>query len=310
MIKELLFSLKSPNRDNYEVYGFRFGNKNAKGPSIAIVSGFLGCNINQIYASSRLVEFMRRKTSENPHFINGSVLIIPAVNIFGLNMGQNFWPHDKSDIDSMFPGVVDGETTQRIAFRLFEKLQGFDYGVVLEGGKDRAVCMPYLHLLQTEYEDLDSAREFGFQFIYRKEPSAMDNSTLLYNWQLSKTKAFSIVWGEDSKINESECSSVIDSVVRFLSKKLIINHTVLDGYSSNITNKSNIESVKASNAGIFLPTIKPGSSVLKGEFLGFIKDSMTGAVLEKLYASADGVISCIYAYPLIFENSVAFKIAS
>ena len=58
MKKELLFSLKSPNRDDYEVYGFRFGNQNPSAPSIAVVGALQGSNIDQLYTASRLVDYL------------------------------------------------------------------------------------------------------------------------------------------------------------------------------------------------------------------------------------------------------------
>lgn len=308
MKKELLVSIKSPNRDDFEIHGFRFENKNSSGPSIAIVGGFLGHNIDQLYTGSKLVDFLYRKQNENPNFINGSILVVPAINIFGLNMAEKFWPLDKTDLDAMFPGFADGETTQRIAQKLFEKLQGYDYGVILEGRKDQAICMPYLKLLRSGYEDIESAKEFGLRFIHHKELAPMDSATLHYNWQVWNTNTFSIVWGENSKIDEVASAHVKDSILRFMSKKGIIEHPVFEGFNSNITDRTQIVVIKSSHAGIFLPSAKPGQSVIKGEFLGYIKDSLTGAVLEKLYATHDGVISCTYGYPLIFENSIAFRI--
>ncbi len=307
MIKELILSLKSPNRDDYNVYGYRFGSGS---PSIAIVGGIVGHNLDQMFTASKLVDFLRRKTNENRDFVKGSILIIPAVNVFALNMAEKYWPLDNTDIDAMFPGYELGETTQRIAYMLFEKLKGFNYGVILEGRKDQAVCMPYMKLLKSGYESIEDAKSFGLRFIHYKELSPMDTATLAYNWQVWNTKTFSIVWGRSSTINENDSSIIKDSIVRFMSKKNVIDHPVFEGANSNITDRSKIEVIKSSHAGIFLPEATPGKSVIKGEFLGYIKHSMEGSTLEKIYATHDGVISCIYGYPLIFENSIAFRIVT
>jgi hypothetical protein len=154
------------------------------------------------------------------------------------------------------------------------------------------------------------AKEFGFRFIHHKDFSPMDSGTLLYNWQIWNTKSFSVVWGDGNRLNENDCNIVKDAMVRFMSKNNIIKHKVLESFNSNITDRSKIVALKSSHAGIFIPTAKPGVSVIKGEFLGVIKDSLNGSVLEKMYATNDGVISCIYGYPLIFENSIAFRIVS
>lgn len=309
MLKELIASLKSPNRDDYKVYGYRFGEIGAS-PSIAIVAGMTGHNIEQVFTASKLIDFLRRKTNENSSFVKGSILVIPAINLFALNMAQKFWPLDNTDIDAMFPGYEEGETTQRIAHKLFEKLQGFDYGVILEGRKDHAVCMPYLKLLKSGYESLEDAKKFGLRFIHYKEVAPMDTATLAYNWQVWNTKTFSIVWGKGCGIDEEESAKIKDALNRFMSKQEIIDHPVFEGANSNVTDRSKIEVIKSSHAGIFLPEAKPGKSVVTGEFLGYIKDSMDGSTIEKIYATKDGVISCMYGYPLIFENSIAFRIVN
>ena len=46
-----------------------------------------------------------------------------------MNVGRRFWAEDNTDINRMFPGYDQGETTQRIAARIFEALQGYSYGV-------------------------------------------------------------------------------------------------------------------------------------------------------------------------------------
>ena len=53
-----------------------------------------------------------------------SVTVILSANPFSMNIGKRFWAMDDTDINRMFPGYNKGETTQRIAAGLFEKLQG------------------------------------------------------------------------------------------------------------------------------------------------------------------------------------------
>ncbi len=45
----------------------------------------------------------------------GRVIVIPAVNVLGVNTRSRRWPFDGTDINRMFPGYDAGETTQRIA---------------------------------------------------------------------------------------------------------------------------------------------------------------------------------------------------
>ena len=48
------------------------------------------------------------------------VLILPAVNVLGVNTRSRNWPFDGTDVNRMFPGYDAGETTQRIAAAVLE----------------------------------------------------------------------------------------------------------------------------------------------------------------------------------------------
>lgn len=302
-----ILNFKSPNRAPLKVEGFLFGEE-SKGPSLAIVGAMSGDHINQLYVASRLVDYLRQKEEEGK--IAGKILVIPAVNTYALNMGETFWPLDKTDINMMFPGYAQGETTQRIAAELFGALQGYDYGVILEGRRDQGMCLPYVKLIQSGYEDLDAAHDFGMRFIHYRPHSPIETVMLQYNWQLWGTKAFSIVFGKNGSIDHDVSQEVSGALIRFMSKHRLLSLRVFDGYQSNIIEPDKIVVLKASRAGIFDSAFSCGSTVEKGDVLGRITDALSGEKLEKIIAPVGGVLTCQYSYPLIFQNSIAFRIAS
>lgn len=302
-----ILNFKSPNRAPLKVEGFVFG-EDSSGTSIAIVGSMSGDHINQLHVASGLVEYLRQKEEEGR--ITGKILVIPAINTYALNMGETFWPLDKTDINMMFPGYAQGETTQRIAAKLFESLQGYDYGIILEGRRDQGMCLPYVKLIQSGYEDIDSARDLGMRFIHFRPYSPIETVMLQYNWQLWGTKACSVVFGKNGTIDRVSSGEVHGALVRLMSKRGILNVSVFDGYSSNIIEPDHITVLKAQCAGIFDSIVECGVAVQKGEVLGRITDALSGEKLENITAPIDGVVTCQYANPLIFQNSIAFRIAS
>lgn len=302
-----ILNFKSPNRAPLIVEGFLFG-EDSNGPSVAIVGAMSGDHINQLYVASRLVEYLRQKEEEGK--IVGKILVIPAVNTYALNMGQPFWPLDKTDINMMFPGYNEGETTQRIAAKLFESLQGYEFGIILEGRRDQGMCLPYVKLIKSEYEDVESAKDLGMRFIHYRPYSPIETVMLQYNWQLWGTKALSLVFGKNGSIDHTSSAEVHGALVRFMAKREILNVSVFDGFSSNLIGPENITLLKASRAGIFDSSVVCGASVEKGDILGRITDALSGEKLEKIIAPVGGVLTCQYSHPLIFQNSIAFRIAS
>lgn len=302
-----ILNFKSPNRAPLKVEGFVFGEE-SDGPSIAVVGAMSGDHINQLYVASRLVDYLSQKEEEGK--IIGKILVIPAVNTYALNMGETFWPLDKTDINMMFPGYAQGETTQRIAAKLFQSLQGFDYGIILEGRRDQGMCLPYVKIIKSGYEDIESAQDLGMRFIHYRPYSPIETVMLQYNWQLWGTKALSIVFGKNGAINNATSSEVHGALVRLMAKRGMLDLPVFEGYSSNIIQPEDITVLKASRAGIFDSVVSCGATVEKGDILGRITDALSGEKLEKIVAPIDGVLTCQYASPLIFQNSIAFRIAS
>ena len=54
---------------------------------------------------------------------------ISIVKIFTMNIKKRFWTIDNTDINRMFPGYDRGETTQRIAAGIFDKINDYKYGI-------------------------------------------------------------------------------------------------------------------------------------------------------------------------------------
>jgi hypothetical protein len=302
-----IVTLESPNRAPLKIEGFLFG-EDTNGVSVAIVGAMSGTHVNQLHVASGLVEYLRIKEEEGK--ILGKILVVPAINAYALNMGEQFWPLDKTDINMMFPGYEQGETTQRIAARLFDALRGFDYGIVLEGRRDQGNCLPYVKLMKTGFEDLESAKDLGMSFIHYRMHDPIETVMLQYNWQLWGTKALSIVFGKNSIIDLDACQEVHNAIVRFLSKRKALKFSVFDGYKSNITNPDSITVLKASRAGIFIPCVDCGAHVEYGAVLGNIVDALSGEKREEMVSPCEGIVTCQYSHPLIFQNSIAFRIAS
>ena len=140
MRKEKIFTLKNCYRDDMDVYGFHFG-KGEK--SACIVGAMRGNEVQQLYICSQLVKALKELEEKGAIVHDNEILVIPSVNHSSMNIGKRFWATDNTDINRMFPGYSEGETTQRIAGGVFEAIQGYSYGIqFLYSGR---FCSPYSH---------------------------------------------------------------------------------------------------------------------------------------------------------------------
>ncbi|MBN2817288.1 MAG: succinylglutamate desuccinylase/aspartoacylase family protein [Campylobacterales bacterium] len=307
MKKIEILTIESLNRSPLTIEGYLFEGSDPKAASVAIVGAMEGKTVLPLYSASKLVEFLRNEIG-NKEKIRGNILIIPSINHYALNLGERFWPLDKTDLNMIFPGYGAGETTQRIAHKVFEALSGYDYGISLETRNDLSSCISYISLLQSGYEDIPSARKCGLRLIHHKEMKPTDTVSLQYNWQLWGTKALSIICPSDTKIETDGYKEIFESMVRFLYAIGSIEYKVMLGYDSNIVYNKGIEIVKTPKSGIFIPTKKTGASVAKEEMIGKIINALEGNVVHRIFAPCDGVITCVYNNGLILENALAFRI--
>ena len=129
-----------------------------------------------------------------------SVTVIPSANPFSMNIGKRFWAMDDTDINRMFPGYNKGETTQRIVAGLFEKLQGYEYGIQMASFYMSGEFIPHVSIVITDLDYDDEGKDFGLPYVSVSEPAPLDTTLLNYNWQNWNTKAFSLYGGEITEL--------------------------------------------------------------------------------------------------------------
>lgn len=307
MNKIEILRLESLSREPLVIEGFLFKGSDPKAPKVAIVGAMEGEGVLPLYCASSLVSFLKNKISEKK--IKGDILIIPSVNHYALNSGKRFWPLDNTNINTMFPGYEEGETTQRIAKKIFDVLNGYDYGIILEKRLDPVNCLPYIKLFKSGYEDLEGAKKFGLKVIHHRKMASIDTVTLQYNWQLWGTKAFSLMCPNENLVDDNKAKQIIQSMLRFMNKSEILDYPIFNGYESNIFDRSMLEVIKTQKSGIFIPKFEPGTYVSEGDKLGKIVDSLTGEVIHYFISPCNGMIACNYNSSLIYGNAVAFRIA-
>lgn len=303
---ETLFEMKSPYRDDFRIQGYWFGQGEK---TLAVVGAMRGDEIQQQYICARLVGLLKdiekRDGIKNGH----SVLIVPSCNPFSMNVSRRFWAMDGTDINRMFPGYDKGETTQRIAAAVFECLQGFQYGVQMASFYIPGSFIPHVRMLQTGYEDTESARLFGLPFVTVRKPLPFDTTLLNYNWQVWNTKAYSIYAGSTGSVEDSTSAQAVDAILRFMNKTGITNHRIQNaGYESVLINEADLVNITARSAGIFYLLRGAGTNVSAGETLARIIDPYTAEVREEVTAPVDGTVFFAHNRPLALEHGIIFRI--
>lgn len=307
MKRETLYEMRSPYRDNFRIDGFWFG-EGAK--TVAIVGAMRGDEIQQQYICAKMVETlagMERRGALSP---GHAVLVIPSCNPFSMNVSRRFWTMDGTDINRMFPGYDQGETTQRIAAALFDHLKDFEYGMQLASFYLPGEFVPHVRMLKTGYEAVEAAKLFGLPFVTVRQPLPFDTTLLNYNWQIWETKAYSLYGGMNDGVESPVTAEMIGTILRFaqrigLTRKPVVG---IPDFNPQVIDESSFCSVRTPQAGIFYRLKGAGAKVQEGEPLARIIDPYEGSVRAEIISPTDGIIFFAHNKPLALANTLLFNI--
>lgn len=305
MEEKLVFELGSLYRDNMRVKGFSFGEGEK---SICIVGATRGNEVQQVFICSQLIKIFTQLEQQGRIREGKSILVIPTINSHSMNIGKRFWSTDNTDINRMFPGYNLGETTQRIAAGVFEKINSYKFGIHFTSFYMQGSFIPHARMMKTGFEDVERAKDFGLPYIYRREAKPYDTTTLNYNWQIWDTKAFSLYTSATDRIDVASAQEAIDAVMRFLDKNGIIQHQCHGGYVSQFIEGHTLVNVKTNAAGFFIRHADVNARVQKGDTLAEIMDPYSGAVIETIQSPVDGIVFFHANQPIIYSHTSLFRI--
>ena len=307
MKEEVIFRMESAYREDFEVKSYHFG-----GPekTMCIIGNMRGNEIQQLYIAGQMVRTLKRFEEEGRFIRRHGVTVIPCANPYSVNVGKRFWAMDTSDINRMNPGYNKGETTQRIAAGIFEKIQGYRFGVQFSSFYMPGDFVSHVRMMKTDYEDTGLAQLFGMPFVVLRKPVPFDTTTLNFNWQVWDTKAFSLYSRSTEKIDKKGADMAIAAVCRFLSRMNVLNYNVYGGYESTVLIEEELVSLRSTASGLYIPHVKSFDSVERGQVLADIIDPLTGVTVAQTEAPEDGIVFFAKDSPLVMENETLFKIVN
>ncbi|MDO5398847.1 MAG: M14 family metallopeptidase [bacterium] len=305
MKKKLLFELKSLYRDSMRIYGYEFGEGRK---SACIVGAMRGNEVQQMLSCGQLVKVLKQYEAAGKIENGKSILVIPSVNPYSMNIGKRFWPTDDSDINRMFPGYNKGETTQRIAAAVFEQIKDYENGIQFASFYIPGAFLPHVRMMKTGYENKELARKFGMPYVILRDPRPYDSATLNFNWQIWEANAFSVYTHDTNSSDMTSIRQGVDAVITFLSEMGIVNSGLHGRTNSHIINEADMVNVKSKSAGMFRRYYSVNDYVKQGEKLAEIIDPYDFTVIREIISPVNGTIFFTQQNPLSYANAVLFKL--
>ncbi len=310
MIRNLL-CMTAPVREGFEIPCHEIGPKSSH-PALALVAGLHGDEINGVFILSRLADFLNSVEAGNYPDLRliKRVLIIPAVNVLGVNMRSRTWPFDKSDINRMFPGSTIGETTQRIAYAVLEATKRADYRIDIHTASADFEEVPQVRLHGPSDAERVTARMFGLPAIMERSLSPVFTTTMMSSWKAWPGQSFVLRVGQAGTVQLDHCQRVFRALLSFLGRIGVLEGVRIAVEDEDICHfdKESALRVYAEKAGTFVSDRQVGRWVRAGEELGFIYDSFSGNVIEKVVSPAAGLLTGLRRHPLLFEGDLILRV--
>jgi predicted deacylase len=310
MIRDLL-CMTAPLREGFDIPCHEIGPKTSH-PGAALVAGLHGDEINGIFILSRLADFLNGvESGKFPELrLVKRVLIIPAVNVLGTNLRTRTWPFDNSDLNRMFPGSTTGETTQRIAYAVLEATKRADYRIDIHTASADFEEIPQVRLHGPSASERETARLFGLPAIMERSLSPVFTTTMMASWKVWPGQSFVLRVGQAGTVQLDHCQRVFRSLVAFLGRVGILEGVDIAAEDEEVCcfDKASAFRVYAEKAGTFVSDRQVGRWVGSGQELGYIYDSFSGNVIEKVISPAAGLLTGIRRHPLLFEGDLILRV--
>lgn len=306
-MQETILSIKSPIGPPINLFKFSWEGNHSQ-ETISIVAGVHGNHLNGTYLCSQLIRFLDLVSAgKNPDYhLIGKIIIIPAINISAIEQANRLWSFDDIDMNLSFPGNDKGEVTERTAAAVYQHTKDSQYGIILNNGSNHYEDAPHLICLKTDSITKDFARSLGPQYVLVPKISTTFRLSLYSQWLEHKKISTILSFGKPNHLNITLCNALFHGIVNSLlwTGALMHNHKKPKKYPVKFNNRDKEQMIFSGSGGFFVPNIKPGSEIKKGEKVGEIVNLYSGISQESHIAKSNGYVLTLRSYPVVYQKEV------
>lgn len=308
-----LMQMTAPLREDFDIPYHDVGPRGGP-PRVALVGGIHGNELNGVFVLSRLAAFLSAvaRGEQSGLELRERVVIVPAVNVLGLNTLSRRWPFDGTDLNRMFPGYTLGETTQRIAWAVLEVTRAATYRVDIHSSNLEFEELPQIRLYGPSDAERATARRFGITAIIERPINTAFTSTIGHAWREMGGENFVIQAGQAGTLQPVHCERIFAALVRFLQRIDVLNGPALSDDDDDVHyfGVDQTAPLISQHAGFFVSRAEVGRWVRAGEVIGQVYDGFDGELRAEVRVPVTGLLSGIRRQPLLCEGDLLARIQS
>ncbi len=269
-----------------------------EGPTVWINAAIHGDEINGVEIVRRVLERV------SPATLRGTLLAIPVVNAPGFINGDRYLP-DRRDLNRSFPGNTRGSLASRIAnVFMREVVSRCTVGIDLHTGSMHRTNLPQV---RANLDDPTTRRlALAFDAPVMMHAAIRDGSLRQAAADVGATVLL-YEGGEAWRFDEPSIRAGVRGVLRVLAELDMIDPVETKTDSTAVSSRKS-KWVRARRSGITSLGVELGDTVVKGQPLGRLHDSL-GNRLSQVNASDAGVIIGLNLDPIVNQGDALVHIA-
>lgn len=303
------YRMKTPLQEKIGLFESAFGD--GKGKRFALVSGLHGDELDGLYLSYKLAQFLSAwEKSGKP--IRGQVSLIPVANPLATAAAERFWPFGQIDVNRSFAGGSVNEGAPYVwAGAIFEHLKNFDLVIDAHSSNLFLRECPQFRVLEkfrpvaekfAEHADVD--------VVWVHDAPTVIETTLSYNLNSMGVPALVLEMGVGYRIQTEYADIVTRGILNLLQKLGILDRALAKPLKKKpiYATDRNVRYLNSNSGGFFVPKIPVGTSIQAGDKVGEILDALAGEVKEEVVCRWDGYLFTVRAHPIVYPGSLMARI--
>ncbi len=293
------FIVELPYRGPYRLECLRFG----EGPlRVAAVAGLHGTELNGVHALNLVASALRMLP------VQAGVVLLPAVNALGIEQGTKRWPIDDRDINQAFPGDPAGSQVERLAHAVLEATAA-DVCIDVHSGSTLLRELPQVRVPLAGRE-VELARSTGLPVVWRRAGARMEATGLVGAWRAAGRLALHVRGGRGGTLDLDAAQAMADGVLAVLGMLGVVRGVHQAGEPQADVTRSQLRYHYSAVGGFWVPEVRVGQVVRRGQLLGTLRRIVGGEVIEELRSDTEGLVMTLRAYPVVHARELLVRIAA
>jgi predicted deacylase len=283
-----------------------------RGPTVAVVSGVHGDEIEGLYVCHRLAGWLENLARVRPGALRGRVELYPALNPLGLDTLQRAVPVYDVDLNRNFPGHPDGLLVQRIADAVMRSLAGAALVVDIHASNVFLREIPQVRIAR-EFADglMPLGRGMNVDVIWVHGALTVLEATIAHSLNSRGVPCLVVEMGVGMRVTPALADQVVAGILGVWRDLGVLDASVplpTRTHQPLLADDSNVHYLNAGTSGLFVSAIEHWTTVAQGQLLGAIVSPHQGEVLSEVRAPASGVLFTLREYPLVYEGSLMARL--